>query len=205
MIFAARMLWKRPGSPSTERWCPLSKQASPGAAASLSAVSALFVNLSNGMMRTCHRACPQVQQIIGAKKAVAFDLTAACSGFVVGLVTAAQYVRTGAASTVLVIGADALSRYIDWRDRGKSPAGFSFFSGLLSPPCSPPLEPADGGLAVASTPGCGFAPWESVHAGCMALPGSGGDVLHCLNVSGAVGAHGELMISELVWDRGGGR
>mmetsp|Transcript_2384 Transcript_2384/g.7172 ORF Transcript_2384/g.7172 Transcript_2384/m.7172 type:complete len:397 (-) Transcript_2384:557-1747(-) len=60
----------------------------------------------------------QVQQIIGAKKAVAFDLTAACSGFVVGLVTAAQYIRTGAADTVLVIGADALSRYVDWRDRG---------------------------------------------------------------------------------------
>lgn len=59
-----------------------------------------------------------MQQIIGAKKAVAFDLTAACSGFVVGLVTAAQYIRTGAADTVLVIGADALSRYVDWRDRG---------------------------------------------------------------------------------------
>lgn len=60
----------------------------------------------------------QVQQMIGASKAVAFDLTAACSGFVVGLVTAAQYVRTGAASNVVVIGADALSRYVDWRDRG---------------------------------------------------------------------------------------
>lgn len=60
----------------------------------------------------------QVQQIIGASQAVAFDLTAACSGFVVGLVTAAQYVRTGTARTVLVIGADALSRYVDWRDRG---------------------------------------------------------------------------------------
>ena len=56
--------------------------------------------------------------MIGASQAVAFDLTAACSGFVVGLVTAAQYVRTGAAQTVLVVGADALSRYVDWRDRG---------------------------------------------------------------------------------------
>lgn len=59
-----------------------------------------------------------VQSLIGANKAVAFDLTAACSGFVMALVTAAQYVRTGTYKTVLVIGADALSRYVDWRDRG---------------------------------------------------------------------------------------
>lgn len=55
---------------------------------------------------------------IGASKAVAFDLTAACSGFVVGAITAAQFIRAGGAATVLVIGADALSRYVDWRDRG---------------------------------------------------------------------------------------
>lgn len=60
----------------------------------------------------------QVQSIIGANRAIAFDLTAACSGFVVGLVTAAQFVRGGSYSNVLVIGADALSRYVDWRDRG---------------------------------------------------------------------------------------
>ena len=61
----------------------------------------------------------QVQAIIGAKKALAFDLTAACSGFVVGLVTGAQFIRTGIYRNVLVIGADALSRYVDWRDRGR--------------------------------------------------------------------------------------
>ena len=60
----------------------------------------------------------QVQAALGAKKAIAFDLTAACSGFVVGLVTAAQFIRTGTYKNVLVIGADALSRYTDWRDRG---------------------------------------------------------------------------------------
>lgn len=59
-----------------------------------------------------------MQSIIGASRAIAFDLTAACSGFVVGLVTAAQFVRGGSYSNVLVIGADALSRYVDWRDRG---------------------------------------------------------------------------------------
>lgn len=60
----------------------------------------------------------QVSALIGAWNAVAFDLTAACSGFVVGLVTGAQFIRTRRYRNVLVIGADALSRYVDWRDRG---------------------------------------------------------------------------------------
>ncbi len=59
----------------------------------------------------------QVQALLGATNAVAFDLTAACSGFVFGLVTAAQYIRTGVYKNVLLIGADILSRWVDWEDR----------------------------------------------------------------------------------------
>ncbi|HEY9643842.1 MAG TPA: beta-ketoacyl-ACP synthase III [Coleofasciculaceae cyanobacterium] len=59
----------------------------------------------------------QVQAALGATKAVAFDLTAACSGFVFGLVTAAQFIRTGTYQTVLLIGGDILSRWVDWSDR----------------------------------------------------------------------------------------
>lgn len=59
----------------------------------------------------------QVQSILGAKNATAFDLTAACSGFVIGLISAASYIRTGLYRNIVVIGADALSRYTDWRDR----------------------------------------------------------------------------------------
>lgn len=59
----------------------------------------------------------QVQQALGATQAVAFDLTAACSGFVFGLVTASQFIYTGTYRTVLVIGADVLSRWVDWSDR----------------------------------------------------------------------------------------
>jgi 3-oxoacyl-[acyl-carrier-protein] synthase III len=59
----------------------------------------------------------QVQAALGAYQAAAFDLTAACSGFVFGLVTAAQYIRTGTYRTVLLIGADVLSRWVDWHDR----------------------------------------------------------------------------------------
>lgn len=71
----------------------------------------------------------QVQALIGAKRAMAFDLTAACSGFVVGLITAAQFIRTGQYRNIIIIGADALSRYVDWRDRGES----TFATSLLCP------------------------------------------------------------------------
>lgn len=59
----------------------------------------------------------QVQSLIGATKAVAFDLTAACSGFIFALITASQFIRTGLHQNVLVIGADVLSRWVDWQDR----------------------------------------------------------------------------------------
>lgn len=58
-----------------------------------------------------------IQGQLGAKQAVAFDLTAACSGFVFGMVTAAQFIRTGVYRNVLLIGADILSRWVDWSDR----------------------------------------------------------------------------------------
>jgi hypothetical protein len=59
----------------------------------------------------------QVQALIGASNAAAFDLTAACSGFVLALVTGTQYIRTGTFKNILIIGGDALSRFTDWRDR----------------------------------------------------------------------------------------
>jgi 3-oxoacyl-[acyl-carrier-protein] synthase III len=59
----------------------------------------------------------QIQAQLGATKAVAFDLTAACSGFVFGVVTAAQYLRTGTFQNAVVIGGDFLSRWVDWQDR----------------------------------------------------------------------------------------
>lgn len=58
-----------------------------------------------------------VAHSIGATNAVAFDLTAACSGFLFGMNTASQFLHTGAYKTAIVIGADALSRWVDWGDR----------------------------------------------------------------------------------------
>ena len=58
-----------------------------------------------------------VQNELGAKQCGAFDLVAGCSGFVYGLVTGSQFIQSGAYRTVLVIGAEALSRVVDWKDR----------------------------------------------------------------------------------------
>lgn len=54
---------------------------------------------------------------LGAKKAFAFDLSAACAGSVFGLSVAQQYVQSGAAKRILVVGVELLSRVVDWSDR----------------------------------------------------------------------------------------
>lgn len=58
-----------------------------------------------------------VQDQIGASKAGAFDLSAACTGFVYALSLAAQAIKSGAIQNALVIGAETLSRLTDWKDR----------------------------------------------------------------------------------------
>jgi 3-oxoacyl-[acyl-carrier-protein] synthase-3 len=58
-----------------------------------------------------------VQNRLGAKGAWGFDLSAACSGFIYGLTTAAHLVSAGSHKKVLVIGADTMSRIIDYTDR----------------------------------------------------------------------------------------
>jgi 3-oxoacyl-[acyl-carrier-protein] synthase-3 len=58
-----------------------------------------------------------VQDALGASRAAAFDLSAGCSGFVYGLSVAAHILSAGAYQTALVIGAETLSRIIDWNDR----------------------------------------------------------------------------------------
>ncbi|MCO5176998.1 MAG: ketoacyl-ACP synthase III [Thermomicrobiales bacterium] len=59
----------------------------------------------------------QVQFAIGAHAAAAFDLNAACSGFVYALATATQFIESGLYQRILVIGTDINSRYLDYTDR----------------------------------------------------------------------------------------
>ncbi|MCM2337972.1 MAG: ketoacyl-ACP synthase III [Lysobacter sp.] len=59
-----------------------------------------------------------VQARLGAAGCPAFDVNAACSGFVYALTVADKFIRSGAAKTALVIGAETLTRMLDWSDRG---------------------------------------------------------------------------------------
>lgn len=59
----------------------------------------------------------QVQNLIGAQKAFAFDVQAVCSGFIYALSVADNFIKSGQVKKALVIGADAMSRLLDWNDR----------------------------------------------------------------------------------------
>ena len=74
----------------------------------------------------CATVCPDmalpstaclIQTQLGAKRAAAFDLVAACSGFIYSLTVADQFIRSGTAKRILIIGAELLSRYVDYTDR----------------------------------------------------------------------------------------
>jgi len=58
-----------------------------------------------------------IQRDLGARSCCAFDLAAACSGFLFGATVADQFIRNGKCKYVLVIGAEVLSRYVDYQDR----------------------------------------------------------------------------------------
>lgn len=61
-----------------------------------------------------------LQGHIGATNAVSFDLSAACSGFVFGIVTGAQFIYNGVFKNILIVGVDIHSRFLNWSDRSVS-------------------------------------------------------------------------------------
>ena len=61
-----------------------------------------------------------LQHRLGARKATAFDVSAACSGFNYALAVASSFIENGTYKNVLVVGADTLTKYLDWKDRGSS-------------------------------------------------------------------------------------
>ena len=65
----------------------------------------------------CPSAANWLQAKLKAPQAVTFDVSAACSGFIFGLNVATQYLLTGAAKTVLVVGAEIMTRTLNWKDR----------------------------------------------------------------------------------------
>jgi len=59
-----------------------------------------------------------LQSKLGARNCPAFDVQAVCSGFIYGLSTADQFMRSGQSRNILVVGAEIYSRILDWKDRG---------------------------------------------------------------------------------------
>jgi 3-oxoacyl-[acyl-carrier-protein] synthase III len=59
----------------------------------------------------------EMQALLGARKAAAFDISAACSGFVYGMSIAEDYIRAGRGETALVVATEKMSAIVDWEDR----------------------------------------------------------------------------------------
>src|SRR5580658_954130 len=78
-----------------------------------------------------------IQDKIGAARAGAFDLSAACSGFCYGMATAAGFIQTGAMRNVLVVGVDTLTKQINWEDRSTCILFGDGAGAAVMSPCSP--------------------------------------------------------------------
>jgi 3-oxoacyl-[acyl-carrier-protein] synthase-3 len=97
-----------------------------GAEAALKALEVANVKPGDVDLIICATSSPEhifpataclIQDQIGADKAGAFDLSAACTGFVYAVTLAAQAIKSGSSKTVLVVGAETLSRFVNWKDR----------------------------------------------------------------------------------------
>jgi 3-oxoacyl-[acyl-carrier-protein] synthase-3 len=80
-----------------------------------------------------------IQRELGARPCCSFDLAAACSGFLFGMTVAEQYIKTGKARYVLVVGAEILSRYLDYKDRATC---VIFGDGVAAAIMGPATEPS---------------------------------------------------------------
>jgi 3-oxoacyl-[acyl-carrier-protein] synthase-3 len=97
-----------------------------------------------------------VQDKLKASKAAAFDLAAGCSGFVYGMITGTQFIQAGLYKHVLVIGAETISRILNWKDRNTC---VLFGDGA-------------GAVVLGAVPaGCGLLSWH------LGADGSGGELL----------------------------
>jgi 3-oxoacyl-[acyl-carrier-protein] synthase-3 len=101
---------------TTAMACAAAKRALENAKKSPEEIDLILVATVSGDYATPNTAC-QVQAAIQAVNAVCFDISAACSGFIFALNTAKAYLETGMAKTALVIGAETLSKMVDWEDR----------------------------------------------------------------------------------------
>ena len=93
-----------------------SKRAMESAGVMADEIDLIIVGTVSGDMCFPSTAC-QIQEAICAKNAIALDINAACAGFLFGLAIADSYMKSGMAKTALVVGAETLSKMMDWNDR----------------------------------------------------------------------------------------
>lgn len=93
-----------------------SKRAMEDAGVCAKEIDLIIVGTITGNYVTPSTAC-EIQAAIGTDRAVAFDINAACSGFMFALHTADAYLKTGLYKTALILGAETLSKIVDWNDR----------------------------------------------------------------------------------------
>jgi len=79
-------------------------------------IELIIVATVTGDMPTPATAC-HLQHKLGIQKAAAFDVNAACSGFLYGLSIADSFIKSGAYKRILLVGSEVLSRFTDWEDR----------------------------------------------------------------------------------------
>ena len=92
------------------------KRAMENAGVAAEDIDLIIVGTITGDYVTPSTAC-EIQAAIGADKAVAFDINAACSGFMFALHTADAFFQAGIYKTALILGAETLSKIMDWNDR----------------------------------------------------------------------------------------
>ncbi|HTV54732.1 MAG TPA: beta-ketoacyl-ACP synthase III [Terriglobia bacterium] len=109
-----------------------------------------------------------IQRGLGADSVISFDLAAACSGFLFGMTVAEQFIRTGKAKYVLIVGAELLSRYLDYQDRATCVLfGDGVAAGIVGP-----VEPPSGLLATEMHTDGHFAEHLYIPAGGTVKPAS---------------------------------
>jgi 3-oxoacyl-[acyl-carrier-protein] synthase-3 len=123
---------------------------------------------------------------IGAKKAVAFDLTAACSGFLFALVTGAQFLESGTYKTAVIVGSDALSRWVDWSDRNVCVLFGDGAGAVVLQACAPGDAPSLLGFAMHS---------NGADQPQLCLPYSGEPKAIGRDQEGTVGAYGDITMN----------
>jgi len=77
----------------------------------------MVIVATNSSDRIVAAAASLVQHALGARSAAAFDAVGGCSGFIYALVTAYQFIASGAYRNILVVGSEAITRVVDWEDR----------------------------------------------------------------------------------------